>query len=179
MQFKLNLNPGQKRKILLIIRLLLLAAACFYLLFLLKNNFLIEDNQFQLYFANQAGSLLVSEKRELTIAEDKYRTLVAALIEGPQTVDLEATIPAGVKLIDYQIKAKTITLNFNTALRDNHSGGSAGETLTVYSIVNTLTALSEIDRVTILIDGQQIDSLVGHLDLSRPLRYNQKLVAGN
>lgn len=48
--------------------------------------------------------------------------------------------------------------------------GSLGELHTVYSVVTTLTtSFPEIRAVQILIDGEAVDTLAGHVDLSRPL----------
>jgi hypothetical protein len=52
----------------------------------------------------------------------------------------------------------------------NHSGGSINEALTVYAIVNALTTnLNDVRSVQILIDGKEVDSLAGHIDLRRPI----------
>ena len=41
---------------------------------------------------------------------------------------------------------------------------------TVYSLVNTLTDnLPAISAVQILVDGREVDTLAGHVDLRRPL----------
>ena len=51
-----------------------------------------------------------------------------------------------------------------------HSGGSLDEALAVYAIVNAVTVnLPEIRAVQILIDGRQVDTLAGHIDLRYPL----------
>jgi len=120
---------------------------------------------------------LKAEQREINEDEELYYQVIDELLAGPESNDLRPTIPEGVKLIDYSIKDENITLNFNYKLRENHWGGSTGEMLTVYSIVNSYTYFSEIESVSFLLEGEKIDSLVGHLDLSRPLMYNQKLVA--
>jgi hypothetical protein len=58
-----------------------------------------------------------------------------------------------------------------------HPGGSAAELLTVYAIVNAVTAnLPAIMRVQILLDGKEVDTLAGHMDLRRPLQRNESLV---
>ena len=55
----------------------------------------------------------------------------------------------------------------------NHPGGSLDEILTVYAIVDALTDnLPAITAVQILIDGEEVDTLAGHVDLRRPLRKN-------
>lgn len=49
-------------------------------------------------------------------------------------------------------------------------GGSSTETARVYGIVQTLVQnFPQVRTVRILVDGQEVDTLLGHLDLSRPL----------
>lgn len=170
------LNADQKRKILLVLRILLLTAAVIYLVFFVINNFSADDNEFNVYFSNSDATFLEKEKRKITKKEDLYQQLFKELKTGPKSKELRPTIPEGVSLLDYQIKDKTIVLNFNQELRDNHWGGSTGEIMTVYSIVNTYTSLKDIEKVKILLENKEIESLVGHLDLTGPLMYNQKLV---
>ena len=56
-----------------------------------------------------------------------------------------------------------------------HGGGSLNELFTVYAVVNALTAnMSEISAVQILIEGREVDTLAGHIDLRRPLQRNMK-----
>ncbi len=52
----------------------------------------------------------------------------------------------------------------------NHPGGSIDEILTVYTMVNGADRESaEHHAVQILIDGHEVDTLAGHVDLRRPL----------
>jgi hypothetical protein len=58
-----------------------------------------------------------------------------------------------------------------------HTGGTLDEILTVYTIVNALTAnLPAITAVQLLIDGKEVDTLSGHVDLRRPLAKNLEWV---
>lgn len=55
----------------------------------------------------------------------------------------------------------------------NHRGGSLDELFAVYAIVNTLTVnLPAVKHVQILVDGQEVDTLAGHVDLRHPLTRN-------
>ena len=55
-------------------------------------------------------------------------------------------------------------------IMSKHPGGSLDEIFTVYSIVNALTVnLPAITRVQILVDGKEVDTLAGHVDLRHPL----------
>lgn len=171
---KSKLSADQKRKLLLIFRILLLTAAALYLFFFFYNNYFAE-NEINVYFSDNNASYLRAEKRTIDEDSDLYFQIFEELKAGPKNDNLQNTIPEGSQLIDYQLENKTLTLNFNLALKNNHWGGSTGEQLTVYSIVNSYTALDEVDRVKILLEGEEVESLVGHLDLSQPLLYNQKL----
>ena len=55
----------------------------------------------------------------------------------------------------------------------DHSGGSLDELFTVYAIVNALTTnLPSVTAVPLLIEGQEVATLVGPVDLRRPLERN-------
>ena len=62
-------------------------------------------------------------------------------------------------------------------VRTKHTGGALDELFTVYSIVNALTTnLPAVKRVQILIEGHEVDTLAGHVDLRHPLQKNLKWV---
>ena len=47
--------------------------------------------------------------------------------------------------------------------------GIASETLAIYSVVDSLAAnLPEVKRVQFLVQGQEVDTLDGHADLTSP-----------
>ena len=51
------------------------------------------------------------------------------------------------------------------------------ELLTVFTIVNAIiTNLPDVQSVQLLIDGREVDTLAGHVDLRRPLRKNDSLI---
>lgn len=61
-------------------------------------------------------------------------------------------------------------VDLSAAAASTHTGGSLDELFAVYTIVNVLTVnLPAVVRVQILIDGKEVDSLAGHIDLRRPL----------
>ncbi len=61
-------------------------------------------------------------------------------------------------------------IDFSRSFADFSGGGSLGELHTVYSIVATLTeSFPEIFAVQFLVEGERIETLAGHVDLSRPL----------
>ena len=85
-----------------------------------------------------------------------------------------SAFPAGTKLRALFVTPKgEAYVDFSPELQKNHPGGTTNEILTVYALVNTLTSsLPAITGVQILVDGKEIDTLAGHLDLRRPLEQN-------
>ena len=58
-----------------------------------------------------------------------------------------------------------------------HTGGSLDELFSVYAIVNALTVnLPAIRSVQILVEGKEMDSLAGHIDLRGPLPRSDRWV---
>ncbi|MCL4516747.1 MAG: GerMN domain-containing protein [Firmicutes bacterium] len=142
-----------------------------------------------LYFARPDANYLVAEKREISypqVVPEKAalangaegsreavlmgKAIVRELIAGPRRGSpLVATIPPGVALRGLTIRDGVAVADFNLNLKKRHPGGSAGEMATVYSIVTSLTQLPGVKRVSILVEGKRMETLVGHLDLSQPL----------
>jgi len=122
-----------------------------------------------LYFGDSQAMGFNIEER--TIDADTPERLIEELINGPAFEQNKQTIPDGTKLIDIKVEDNIAFVNFSKEMTDNHWGGSAGESMTIGSIVNTL-ALNEgtgIEKVQILIEGEKIETLAGHIDISIPL----------
>lgn len=135
----------------------------------------------KLYFASINSTLLQAEDRFVPYHDnlhDQAFEVMKELVKGPSG-ELIPTIPEGTIARDLFITKDGVAYaDFSAALSANHKGGSLGEMNTVFSIVDTLTLnFPEIKRVQILIEDQAVDTLNGHLDLSRPLRQDLSFVA--
>ncbi|HUX08100.1 MAG TPA: GerMN domain-containing protein [Acidobacteriota bacterium] len=125
--------------------------------------------------------LLIPARRAVfnTISLDQQADqLLQKLIQGPSPSEgLLATVPEGTTLQRlYLAEDGTAFVVFNRALVERHQGGVSGELMTVYSIVNTLCVnFPSIRRVQILIEGAEVETLAGHVDISQPLGLNEEL----
>jgi len=155
------------------LNLYIVVGLCILVVFLLSNFFTTKE--VKLYFSDEQAQYLTAEIREVK-TNDLYENIVKELIEGPKNEGLEVTIPAQTKLLGIEVKDRTAIVDFSKEIQTKHWGGSTGETITVYSIVNTLTALDGIDRVQILVEGTKVQTLVGHLELEEPLTFNSNLI---
>jgi germination protein M len=130
-----------------------------------------------LYFASNHGDKLVKEERTIEADGGDIREIILAeLIKGPHSPALNRTVPAGVKVLGVSVNSGIASIDFSEEIRSGHWGGSTGEILTVYSIVNTLAELPEIEMVRFLIEGEEIETLAGHLDLSEPVYPDEGLI---
>ena len=105
------------------------------------------------------------------------RAILGALINGPRT-NLVRTIPAVTDVRAIFISTDhTCVVDFESTIRDHHPGGCRGEMLTVYSIVNSLIInIPSIKQVKLLIEGSDVDTLAGHLDMQDPVPANMLII---
>ncbi len=128
------------------------------------------DEEIILYFANGQADRLLQETRQVVVTDrDINVVILEELIKGPQDPELGRTVPEDTRVNQVEVEAGLAYADFSEELRTSHWGGSTGEILTVYSIVNTLAERPEIDRVQFIIDGEEIETLAGHIELSEPL----------
>lgn len=130
--------------------------------------------QIALYFFQPETLELVDFPRELHLSSDKLERLkqiISALLEqSPPT--LTSTIPNGTLLYEvYLDEQSTVYLDFSGALSAAHIGGTSAELLTVQTILKTVQANfgEQVQHVQILIEGQEVDTIAGHVDISKPL----------
>ena len=159
--------------IILLIIFVLIIFAVYY--FIDNTNIMVKEKTIDLYFATPDAMYLKPESRTIK-GRNLYKEAVNALIAGPTKQSLTITIPEGVEVLKITRNNDTIQVDFSEEIVKNHWGGSAGERLTVYSIVNTLTQFQGIEQVKFLIEGKEVDTLVGHMDLSVPLGPSKDLL---
>jgi germination protein M len=134
----------------------------------------------KLYFAQQQMEYLVGERRRLVVPRDpraRARALMEALISGPKT-PLVPTLPPGTRLRDIRIRPNgEFVVDLNEAFVKNHPGGSSGELITLYSIVDTLAEnIKAVKSVRILVEGRPRETLAGHISLREPLEPDRKWI---
>ena len=137
----------------------------------------------ELYFPG-GGTWLRAEAAQIPPGdpEERARSLVEALLAGPQTPGLFAPLPAGVTVEHTYLTAdRTIYVDLRAPEGAPPPAlGSMAEMLAVYSLVDTvlLNLDDEASSVVLMWNGQQPPTFSGHLDTSRPLAPNTDLIAG-
>lgn len=133
-----------------------------------------------LYFANSDASGVAPETRVINInGEGPVEELVIReLIAGSKT-GLGKTIPDGTKLLSLKVVDGVAYVNFSHEFRENHWGGSAGETVTLYSVINSLTEFDHIKSVQFLVEGEKLESLAGHWYTAEPMKRDEGQIRVN
>ncbi|MBR3943030.1 MAG: GerMN domain-containing protein [Clostridia bacterium] len=133
----------------------------------------------QLFFASEDGQYLEPEKRTVKLNDEvgslEY-VLVTELLKGPKTDTLQSTIPEETKVLSVETKEGICFVNLSKEFKSEHIGGTAAETMTIYSIVNTLTEeLDTIEKVQFLIEGQKVDEFI-HYSFKEPFDPDLSLI---
>lgn len=133
-----------------------------------------------LYYISQDGLALVGVQREVPFGEpidqQAQRILEAQLARAPEP--LSSAMPEATALRSFFLDGRGHAfVDLSADARIRHTGGALDELFTIYAIVNALTVnLPAITRVQILVDGKEVDTLAGHVDLRHPLQKNLKWV---
>ncbi len=137
-----------------------------------------EKSELTLYFADTTGEYLVEETREVmhSINTSMERLIVEQLLEGPQREDLQATIPQDAKLLNISVTDNVCYLNFDSNFLNNPLGGK--EELPLYSIVDSLTQLTTVNRVQFSINGSPAVMFRDTISLDTLFEQNMDYVIG-
>lgn len=99
------------------------------------------------------------------------RTLSSALqiwLSGlPAGAPLFAPAPAGTRLLSATVRDGTATVDFSRELL-RANVGSLGEALLVSSLTNTCSQSTDTERVQVLVAGQRVETLAGHIGARLP-----------
>lgn len=130
----------------------------------------------RLFYVGEQGTRLVGVEREVPAGDNldaQARAIITAQVAPPPEGHV-SPIPAGTAVRAVFVTPKgEAYVDLTRPVTDAHPGGTTNELLTVYALVHALTAnLPAVTAVQILVDGHEVDTLAGHVDLRRPLAQN-------
>ncbi|MBZ5672247.1 MAG: GerMN domain-containing protein [Acidobacteriia bacterium] len=184
-----------RAKIFLLILLVVLGAATFYLRSLAKRVFIEPTRHAEetaraklsefalqskkgssqtatLYFPSLEQGKLVPEGYSITWAEanvDRVRQVVLALAEGSHQ-GLRRVLPASTSVrAVFLAPDGTAYVDLSNDVLSEFPPGIETESLAIYSLVNSITMnIPSVKKVQFLIQGQEVETLDGHADLTAP-----------
>jgi hypothetical protein len=120
--------------------------------------------------ANGDDPTLTAVTIDLPLSNDpvlRAKQVLNTLLAGPVDSDLRTLPPDAVLLAFYLLPDGTGVADFSEALATSIPSGIESEQLAVDSIARTLEAnVPQVRRLKILIHGQEVETLAGHLDLT-------------
>jgi germination protein M len=138
------------------------------------------EQRIVLLFAGTDGRLH-PELREVPLPAEVHqraRIVITELLAGP-TGDLAAVVPYPAELNGVFIGENSVAFVDITPPPEGLEGSHI-ELMLVYGVVNSvLLNCPELTAVQLLFGGSGIPTLTGHLDLSRPLVLNKRLIAAS
>lgn len=159
-----------------------------------------------LYWPSADGRGLLAREAEVFATQrpiDRLKQVVELLTRGPEAAkspdaappeeepkeapggdeaaansELAAPLPEGTRLRAVFLGDDgTAYVSLSQELTSGAPGGSAWELSAVYSIVNSLvSSFPEVERVQLLVEGRDVESIGGHLDARRPFSFNERVV---
>jgi hypothetical protein len=133
-----------------------------------------------LFYASSDGRALVPVKRDVPLAsgvvEQGRQILLTEMQAAPQPY--MKVIPDGTTLRAFYVTDRgDAFVDLGPEIVRAHPGGSLNELLTVYALVNAITTnLPAVQRVQLLVNGEEVDAIAGHVDIRRPLTRDTSLV---
>jgi Sporulation and spore germination len=133
----------------------------------------------KLFWASgNSDGALVDSTVELPLSDDpvlRSKQVLNTLLAGPVDAELRTLPPDAVLLAFYLLPNGTAIADFSEALATATPSGIQSEQLAVDSLTRTLEAnVPRVQRLKILIHGQEVETLAGHLDLTGTFLVNTK-----
>ena len=125
------------------------------------------------YYVTEDGGALTRHETYVPFGADPLSRARAVVEQqlAPPPPPLLSPFPDDTRLRAIYLAADgNIFVDLTEEVTTEHSGGSLNELFTVYALVNALAvSVPEISAVQIMVEGREVDTLAGHVDLRQPL----------
>ncbi len=132
-----------------------------------------ETKTITLFFLSEEDGLLHGEERDIFSNSSlifEIKQTIEELLVGSDNGYISPFPPESRLREVFMTEGGIVYVDFSREIQDKHLSGARAEISTVYSVVNSLAINFEsIKKVFILVDGNEKETLKGHVDISRPL----------
>ncbi|PLX96767.1 MAG: hypothetical protein C0621_01490 [Desulfuromonas sp.] len=132
----------------------------------------LPPREISLFFPAVDGREVISEAREIPdCADDEscLRAILKELLRGSKQ-GLAPAFSTATQLNHVEIDDISAHVDLSPAATNEHPGGSLSEYLSGLALANSVAAnFPHLRQVRLTLDGKEVDSLKGHLDLRQPL----------
>ena len=146
-----------------------------------KNEAAQEDEEptpaeitINVYYADQMAEYLIPESRIIP-TQDKFVEALYELMKKPIDTSLVPLVPDTTVINSVDVIEGNARVDLSQEFLDDRFVSDTVDILLLYSIVNTLTQFSEVNSVTLYIDGEKLD-ILGQLDIKEPVFRRNDLI---
>ena len=134
-----------------------------------------EETSMTLFFADETGQRLVEEEREVvhSMNTSLEKLVVEELMKGPQLGGRFPTLPPDLKLLNVSVNENVCYINFDSAFLNRTL--AVAEYIPIYSIVNTVCEISNVNKVQITVNGSQNVKFRDVIDLTTQFERNLEI----
>ena len=129
------------------------------------------------YYSDQMAEYLIAESRIIS-SENKHVDALYELMKKPIDGSLTPLIPDTTIINSVTLEEGNAKVDLSQEFLDDRFASDTVDRLLVGSIANTLTQFSEINSITLYIDGEKLDNL-GGLDIQEPVFRQNDLIKDN
>ncbi|MBW4085608.1 GerMN domain-containing protein [Paenibacillus sp. S150] len=126
-----------------------------------------QTQNISVYFTDPQQMELVPAKASISFADEaeKYSEAYKAL-QSSGNAD-QIPLWAKIELISLEFAGGQITMDIHKP--DEAQLGAGGEAFAINALAKTLFQFEEVKSIEVLVDGEQVESLMGHVDLEHPM----------
>ncbi|MUG85519.1 hypothetical protein GNP92_04040 [Paenibacillus timonensis] len=128
----------------------------------------VEKLTIQVYYTDDNLMDLKPKSREIEFTAD--RSKYESAFEALQKAD-DGLLSLWEKVVLNTVKFDETSgqLNLDISLPDEARLGAGGESLALEALKNTMFQFDEVKQIELTLDGAQVESLMGHVDLEHPM----------
>ena len=136
-----------------------------------------ETTKVLVYFADAEGMRLISRTENVGYISNisMERLVVDRVIAGPLTDKAYPTVPPTLKVLNVTTKDGVCYVNLDNSFLNKTL--KVSDEVVIYSFVNSLTELPNVNKVQFMIDSETEVSFGDHMYLSEPFERNLELIA--
>ncbi|WMT42749.1 GerMN domain-containing protein [Paenibacillus sp. D2_2] len=122
------------------------------------------------YFSDDQMLELQKVEQEITYSSDDDKYLAA--LKALQSTSDQKLFPLWGKAVFNSAQIQNGEVVVNLSLPNEARLGAGGEAMALDALKQTLFQFSEVKSIQLLVDGQEVDTLMGHVELEQPLTRN-------
>lgn len=149
-----------------------------------EENLKLEDDsldqlrtELTLYYTDSQRRYLIGHNVSVNLAaQDNVEAyLVEQLITAPEGLGLVSPLPSGTKLLSCRVSDGLCRLDLSKEFDQNAFSQSYAQRTTLFSLVNTLTQLEDVDRVEFYLEGSLM-ARYQELTISKALVFDESII---